>query len=187
MLVRFTTSSRIARSSPQHISSMITVNGSALARVAACSAPRPPASSSAMATTPSSSAQKIRCHTGDCSSPLEVSMSTTSDPESDEVTKNSTTSSVATVEVTAVSGSSSRNRNSATEVSAATASDSAVTPSIARSEEHTSELQSRPHLVCRLLLEKKKKKNNTTLGPLYNQHSSVVPTPAQFIPDCMAR
>src|SRR5690554_7148720 len=31
-----------------------------------------------------------------------------------------------------------------------------------RSEEHTSELQSRPHLVCRLLLEKKKKKNHHT-------------------------
>src|SRR5258708_28135162 len=34
-----------------------------------------------------------------------------------------------------------------------------------RSEEHTSELQSPDHLVCRLLLEKKKKKNrdsNTT-------------------------
>src|SRR5215813_4730542 len=30
-----------------------------------------------------------------------------------------------------------------------------------RSEEHTSELQSRPHLVCRLLLEKKKKKKNS--------------------------
>src|SRR5690625_6749687 len=30
-----------------------------------------------------------------------------------------------------------------------------------RSEEHTSELQSRGHLVCRLLLEKKKKNNNT--------------------------
>src|SRR5690554_7566961 len=30
----------------------------------------------------------------------------------------------------------------------------------ARSEEHTSELQSRPHLVCRLLLEKKKKTKN---------------------------
>src|SRR2546429_5970190 len=29
-----------------------------------------------------------------------------------------------------------------------------------RSEEHTSELQSRLHLVCRLLLEKKKKINN---------------------------
>src|SRR2546422_8594545 len=30
-------------------------------------------------------------------------------------------------------------------------------PAPARSEEHTSELQSRLHLVCRLLLEKKKK------------------------------
>src|SRR2546429_5188101 len=30
---------------------------------------------------------------------------------------------------------------------------------IGRSEEHTSELQSRLHLVCRLLLEKKKKKH----------------------------
>src|SRR3712207_8738632 len=30
-----------------------------------------------------------------------------------------------------------------------------------RSEEHTSELQSRQYLVCRLLLEKKKKTNNT--------------------------
>src|SRR5690625_6971512 len=30
------------------------------------------------------------------------------------------------------------------------------TPPSARSEEHTSELQSRGHLVCRLLLEKKK-------------------------------
>src|SRR3989442_15799620 len=29
-------------------------------------------------------------------------------------------------------------------------------PVVVRSEEHTSELQSRPHLVCRLLLEKKK-------------------------------
>src|SRR5690348_18117141 len=34
-----------------------------------------------------------------------------------------------------------------------------------RSEEHTSELQSPVHLVCRLLLEKKKKK--TTLPPQY--------------------
>src|SRR5690554_933203 len=36
---------------------------------------------------------------------------------------------------------------------------SALDPTFrARSEEHTSELQSRPHLVCRLLLEKKKQK-----------------------------
>src|SRR2546429_1188426 len=32
-----------------------------------------------------------------------------------------------------------------------------------RSEEHTSELQSRLHLVCRLLLEKKKKRGDNTL------------------------
>src|SRR5690554_7005584 len=32
-----------------------------------------------------------------------------------------------------------------------------------RSEEHTSELQSRPHLVCRLLLEKKKKKKKKNI------------------------
>src|SRR3989442_11104234 len=34
---------------------------------------------------------------------------------------------------------------------------SGLTGAVGRSEEHTSELQSRPHLVCRLLLEKKKK------------------------------
>src|SRR3989442_8861989 len=33
-----------------------------------------------------------------------------------------------------------------------------------RSEEHTSELQSRPHLVCRLLLEKKNIMTCTLLG-----------------------
>src|SRR5205809_1967792 len=33
-----------------------------------------------------------------------------------------------------------------------------LVPYLTRSEEHTSELQSRLHLVCRLLLEKKKKK-----------------------------
>src|SRR3989442_4998766 len=36
-----------------------------------------------------------------------------------------------------------------------------------RSEEHTSELQSRPHLVCRPLLEKKKKTPSpTSRGPM---------------------
>src|SRR5436305_7599960 len=70
-------------------------------------------------------------------------------------------------------------RSAATGTPCAGAADSSprvnpTTPSIAkRSEEHTSELQSRPHLVCRLLLEKKKrqsarplvqKHNNTTLS-----------------------
>src|SRR2546422_6501500 len=36
-----------------------------------------------------------------------------------------------------------------------------VIDTIMRSEEHTSELQSRLHLVCRLLLEKKKKKTKS--------------------------
>src|SRR3989442_3226510 len=37
-----------------------------------------------------------------------------------------------------------------------------VGPARPRSEEHTSELQSRPHLVCRLLLEKKKRSHITS-------------------------
>src|SRR2546422_3613726 len=41
---------------------------------------------------------------------------------------------------------------------------SSISASSKRSEEHTSELQSRLHLVCRLLLEKKKKENK------YKQH-----------------
>src|SRR3989442_1719586 len=43
---------------------------------------------------------------------------------------------------------------------AAISTPSGVMPRRMRSEEHTSELQSRPHLVCRLLLEKKKNLQN---------------------------
>src|SRR3989442_3843188 len=43
-----------------------------------------------------------------------------------------------------------------------------------RSEEHTSELQSRPHLVCRLLLEKKK---------MYPYHTGIG-QPIAFISRC---
>src|SRR2546422_7336963 len=46
-----------------------------------------------------------------------------------------------------------------------------------RSEEHTSELQSRLHLVCRLLLEKKKKQDSNllpTLGTRLNIKPQVV-------------
>src|SRR3989442_9678967 len=38
-----------------------------------------------------------------------------------------------------------------------------------RSEEHTSELQSRPHLVCRLLLEKKKRARRVVLNVQYHR------------------
>src|SRR3712207_8655190 len=50
-----------------------------------------------------------------------------------------------------------------------TAATIAVRELAVRSEEHTSELQSRQYLVCRLLLEKKKKK---TLSCHPNVHSS---------------
>src|SRR2546422_7768617 len=48
-----------------------------------------------------------------------------------------------------------------------------------RSEEHTSELQSRLHLVCRLLLEKKKKKRNARPAALVRTVtcSTVAPIP----------
>src|SRR5689334_24644199 len=39
-----------------------------------------------------------------------------------------------------------------------------------RSEEHTSELQSQFHLVCRLLLEKKKKKKKKLFYHVHNHH-----------------
>src|SRR2546422_2687517 len=42
-----------------------------------------------------------------------------------------------------------------------------------RSEEHTSELQSRLHLVCRLLLEKKKKHSRLSASSI----EAVTPTP----------
>src|SRR2546428_6483704 len=47
---------------------------------------------------------------------------------------------------------------------------------LARSEEHTSELQSRSKIVCRLLLEKKKKKNKNVITILRVTHSVRVST-----------
>src|SRR2546422_2234869 len=43
-----------------------------------------------------------------------------------------------------------------------------------RSEEHTSELQSRLHLVCRLLLEKKKKEENQDYRRMVKRESAAV-------------
>src|SRR5438045_7527524 len=44
----------------------------------------------------------------------------------------------------------------------------ALAAGASRSEEHTSELQSLRHLVCRLLLEKKKQRDRTTNTTVYN-------------------
>src|SRR2546422_1922351 len=46
-------------------------------------------------------------------------------------------------------------------------------PNDIRSEEHTSELQSRLHLVCRLLLEKKKKKKKEKLKHIHQHECNV--------------
>src|SRR5207253_5184697 len=51
----------------------------------------------------------------------------------------------------------------------------------ARSEEHTSELQSRGHLVCRLLLEKKKTITPSET-PLYQNTSSLSHAPYSHSP-----
>src|SRR5687768_17868949 len=51
-----------------------------------------------------------------------------------------------------------------------------------RSEEHTSELQSRLHLVCRLLLEKKKTRWVSTPSLVY--FASVPPTPIDSSSGC---
>src|SRR5690348_17647457 len=50
----------------------------------------------------------------------------------------------------------------------------------ARSEEHTSELQSPVHLVCRLLLEKKKKKNQSHSDDK-QQLTKNLPTPTDHL------
>src|SRR3989442_9181337 len=56
------------------------------------------------------------------------------------------------------------------------AGDFHFTPGQARSEEHTSELQSRPHLVCRLLLEKKKNTEDRLMELVL--YPPVISTPA---------
>src|SRR2546421_6989349 len=52
----------------------------------------------------------------------------------------------------------------------------AAKPANARSEEHTSELQSRSDLVCRLLLEKKKSRLSTDTRPTRGEYKSHSPS-----------
>src|SRR2546429_743556 len=52
----------------------------------------------------------------------------------------------------------------------------------ARSEEHTSELQSRLHLVCRLLLEKKKKIKEVSICDTTNASSSTYESYTHYEP-----
>src|SRR5207249_11320489 len=53
-----------------------------------------------------------------------------------------------------------------------------VARAVVRSEEHTSELQSRFDLVCRLLLEKKKKEPKR---PMVERNATITPRPSIYI------
>src|SRR5947208_10700050 len=68
-----------------------------------------------------------------------------------------------------------RSRRRSCGASPSASATTSTTASDRRSEEHTSELQSPDHLVCRLLLEKKKKKpyiNTTNTKPHSPRHDS---------------
>src|SRR2546421_9688351 len=61
---------------------------------------------------------------------------------------------------------------------------------VRRSEEHTSELQSRSDLVCRLLLEKKKKKNITNTkedDPYHQTYSAKTATTVNYTTPAFVR
>src|SRR5258708_22608535 len=59
---------------------------------------------------------------------------------------------------------------------------SAATASTSRSEEHTSELQSPDHLVCRLLLEKKKERESSQIGDALDTAGAQDPLPRLIHP-----
>src|SRR5438552_10298158 len=58
---------------------------------------------------------------------------------------------------------------------------STATSPVSRSEEHTSELQSPDHLVCRLLLEKKKKKKKLHKYTNINKYNNEIPQQQNII------
>ncbi len=83
------------------------VKGKPTVIAAACMAPSassPPPYKSAAAIVPSAVAQNMRCRMGTSSFPPAVMLSITSEPESDDVTKNTSTRTMATNEVTSGKG-----------------------------------------------------------------------------------
>src|SRR3712207_7097974 len=66
-------------------------------------------------------------------------------------------------DVTRTSPNTRRGTSSSRAAAAGLRSSANPSPSLARSEEHTSELQSRQYLVCRLLLEKKKHRTTSAM------------------------
>src|SRR2546429_2387127 len=64
-------------------------------------------------------------------------------------------------------------RDSQNSISPNTLTEHRLSAPMKRSEEHTSELQSRLHLVCRLLLEKKKKNRKSPHDARESQYQSI--------------
>ena len=108
--------SAVRRASAFQVATIISISrmakGKPVAMALACSAASPPPSSSAIATSPSKVAQNTRCATGASTLPPAVIVSITSEPESDEVTKNTSTSTMPISEVMPASGSGSSILNS---------------------------------------------------------------------------
>ena len=85
-------------------------NGKVLSREPACRALRPPASKRVAASAPSRRLQKTLCHTGGWGFPFAASISTTNDPESEDVTKKPTSKMSVRVDVTSLNGRASRKK-----------------------------------------------------------------------------
>jgi len=112
------------------------VNGKPVETVIACnaeSASAPPTNNRVIATSPSNEHQKMRCATGASTLPPAVMVSMTSDPESEEVTKNTSTRMMPTIDSKPLNGKSFTISNSLISCAAAAtgAAASAITWDIA--------------------------------------------------------
>src|SRR5690625_623870 len=95
-----------------------------------CKASRPPLNKSAMAIPPCIKDQKTLCQTGEFSKLPKVILSTTNEPESDEVTKKEKTSNTASRLENWLSGKFSKNTNKEEVISSCTAVSISVSPPI---------------------------------------------------------
>src|SRR5699024_12223109 len=93
------------------------LNGKAVISEPACSEDKPQATSKAAANTPSSTAKSTRDQTGGFGCPPDASISTTSDPESEEVMKKVAITMMAITDSIAPNGRSPRISNSAASAS----------------------------------------------------------------------
>src|SRR5699024_4877516 len=100
-----------AFTSATHISSRMMLNGSAVISEPACMEVSPPESRSAAASRPSSSAHSTRDQIGGFGWPPEASMSTTSEPESEEVMQKIATMMMPSTDSSCVAGNCSKMRN----------------------------------------------------------------------------